>query len=111
MYYLLLPTLEDRQGLIAHLKEAGILSVFHYVPLHLSPMGRRLGGRPGECPVTEDVSDRLLRLPFYNSLSDEDHARVIEAVTRYRPAVPPATASPSKPASVAPTRSTSESVS
>ena len=83
MYYLLLPSLDDRQRLITRLKDAGILAVFHYLPLHLSPMGRRLGGTPGTCPVTEDVSDRLLRLPFYNSLSDADSARVIAAVTGF----------------------------
>ena len=83
MFYLLLPNLDRRQGLIAHLRERGILSVFHYLPLHLSEMGQRLGGRAGDCPVTEDVSDRLVRLPFYYSLSDEDQQRVIEAVLEY----------------------------
>src|SRR5207244_1601030 len=63
MFYLLLPSLHCRQALIRHLKERGILSVFHYVPLHLSDMGRRLGGREGDCPVTEEISERLLRLP------------------------------------------------
>jgi dTDP-4-amino-4,6-dideoxygalactose transaminase len=80
MFYLLMPSLEERQALIAHLKERGILSVFHYLPLHLSEMGRRFGGQPGDCPVTEDVSDRLVRLPFYNALSDADQARVIAAI-------------------------------
>lgn len=83
MFYMLLPSLERRQALIAHLKSQGILAVFHYLPLHLSDMGRRLGGRPGECPVTEDVSDRLLRLPFYNDLSDQDQAEVIDRVCRF----------------------------
>src|SRR5215208_265126 len=69
MFYMLLPSLDLRQALIAHLKDHGILSVFHYLPLHLSDMGRRFGGRAGDCPVTEDVSDRLLRLPFYNDLT------------------------------------------
>ena len=80
MYYLLLPTLEDRQALIGHLKERRILSVFHYLPLHLSDMGRKFGGREGDCPVTENVSDRLLRLPFYNDLTEADQARVVEAI-------------------------------
>ncbi len=83
MFYLLLPNLDRRQGLIAHLRQRGILSVFHYLPLHLSEMGQRLGGRAGDCPVTEDVSDRLVRLPFYYSLSDEDQQRVIEAILEY----------------------------
>jgi dTDP-4-amino-4,6-dideoxygalactose transaminase len=85
MYYLLLPSLAKRQALITHLRERGILSVFHYLPLHLSAMGRQFGGQPGQCPVTEVVSDRLLRLPFYNTLDDASQACVIEGVTRFQP--------------------------
>ena len=77
LFYLLVPSLADRVSLIEHLKERGISAVFHYLPLHLSEMGRRFGGRPGDCPVTEDISDRLLRLPFYNDLSDDDQRSVI----------------------------------
>ena len=80
MFYLLMPSLTLRQELITHLRAQGILSVFHYLPLHLSDMGRRLGGQPGDCPVTENVSDRLLRLPFYNSLSEADLAMVVAAI-------------------------------
>jgi len=83
MFYLLLPSLERRQALIAHLKSHGILAVFHYLPLHLSEMGQKLGGRPGACPVTENVSDRLLRLPFYNDLTDQDQAEVIDRVRQF----------------------------
>jgi dTDP-4-amino-4,6-dideoxygalactose transaminase len=81
MFYLLLPSLAERQALIAHLKAQKIMSAFHYVPLHLSPMGLRFGGRPGMCPITEDVSDRLLRLPFYTDMTDGDQARVIAEIT------------------------------
>ena len=84
MFYLLLPGLESRQRLIAHLKEQDILAVFHYLPLHLSAMGRKLGGRPGDCPVTEDVSDRLLRLPLFHGLSTEHQDEVIEALQSFR---------------------------
>ena len=84
LYYLLLPTLADRTALIAHLRDRGILAVFHYVPLHTSSMGLAFGGFAGQCPVAEDLSDRLVRLPFYFSLSDEDQAAVIEAVTEFR---------------------------
>ena len=84
MYYLLLPSLEARTRLIAHLKSHGILAVFHYLPLHLSTMGRRFGGKPGDCPVTEDVSDRLLRLPFYNSMSGEEQKHVVEVIVRFK---------------------------
>lgn len=80
MYYILLPSLEIRQALIEKLKARRILAVFHYLPLHLSDMGRKYGGRAGDCPVTEDLSDRLLRLPFYNSLNDEEQATVINAL-------------------------------
>jgi dTDP-4-amino-4,6-dideoxygalactose transaminase len=83
MYYLLLPSLDVRQALIAHLKQRGILSVFHYLPLHLSDMGRKFGGKAGDCPVTENLSDRLLRLPFYNELTESDQAAVVEAVTSF----------------------------
>lgn len=84
MYYLLLPTLESRQALIEHLKTRGILAVFHYLPLHLSPYAERWGGKAGDCPVTEDVSDRLLRLPFFNRMSASEQASVVEAVLSFR---------------------------
>jgi|SRR5580704_804460 dTDP-4-amino-4,6-dideoxygalactose transaminase len=83
MYYLLLPSLEIRTALIDHLKKRGILSVFHYLPLHLSTFGRKFGGRVGDCPVCEDVSDRLLRLPFYNQLTQEEQTEVIEAIKEF----------------------------
>lgn len=83
MFHLLLPDLERRQALIAHLRRQGILSVFHYLPLHLSDMGRRFGGQPGHCPVTERVSDQLLRLPFHNALTPADLEMVLEAVQRF----------------------------
>ena len=80
LFYLLMPSLQHRQALIEHLRGRGILSVFHYLPLHRSTMGRRMAGRESECPVTEDVSDRLLRLPFYNGLTEADQNRVVEAI-------------------------------
>lgn len=83
MYYLLLPSLETRAALIDFLKARGILSVFHYLPLHLSDMGRRFGGREGQCPVTESVSDRLVRLPFYNQLTEELQDEVVDAVRSF----------------------------
>jgi dTDP-4-amino-4,6-dideoxygalactose transaminase len=83
MFYLLMPSEKARQALIAHLKGRGILSVFHYLPLHLSEMGLRYGGKPGDCPVTESVSDRLLRLPFYNSLTEGERAEVVGAVREF----------------------------
>ena len=84
MFYLLMPSLAERQALIAHLNAREINSVFHYLPLHLSSMGRRFGGKEGDCPVTEDVSDRLLRLPFYNELTEMDQTWVIAAVRDFK---------------------------
>lgn len=84
MFYLLLPSLEKRQALIEHLRQRRISSVFHYLPLHISDMGCRFGGKEGDCPVTESVSDRLLRLPFYNDLSKEDQDRVIAEIIWFK---------------------------
>jgi dTDP-4-amino-4,6-dideoxygalactose transaminase len=83
MFYMLMPTLEDRQALIEHLKARDIISVFHYIPLHLSEMGKKFGGNVEDCPVSESVSDRLLRLPFYNDLTEADLARVTMAVCEF----------------------------
>ena len=84
MFYMILPSLEERQNLISFLKERGILSVFHYLPLHLSDMGQKFGGRKGDCPVTEDLSDRLLRLPFYNSFTEAEQTEVVNAIKEWR---------------------------
>ena len=83
MFYLLMPSQEKRQALIDHLKKRNIFSVFHYLPLHLSQMGQRFGGKEGDCPVTEDASDRLLRLPFYNDLTEADQARAIASIREF----------------------------
>ncbi|HET9362944.1 MAG TPA: dTDP-4-amino-4,6-dideoxygalactose transaminase [Vicinamibacterales bacterium] len=83
MFYMLLPSLEDRQALITHLRNRSIHGVFHYTPLHTSTMGRKFGGKEGACPVTEDVSDRLLRLPLYNRFPEQQQMEVIEAVSSF----------------------------
>jgi dTDP-4-amino-4,6-dideoxygalactose transaminase len=83
MFYLLMPSLHERQTMIEYLKAQEINSVFHYLPLHLSSMGRRFGGKESDCPVTKDVSDRLLRLPFYNDLTEADQARVVAAIIEF----------------------------
>ena len=80
MFYLIMPEPACRDSLIAHLKSAGILATFHYVPLHLSPMGERFGGKPGDCPVTELAGQRLLRLPFYTSMTEQEQDTVIHTV-------------------------------
>jgi dTDP-4-amino-4,6-dideoxygalactose transaminase len=84
LFYLLLPSLKERDRFIAHLKERGILSVFHYVPLHTSKMGRHYGGKPGDCPVAETISDQLVRLPFYNQFSETEQSRVVDAICEIR---------------------------
>jgi dTDP-4-amino-4,6-dideoxygalactose transaminase len=83
MYYLLAPSLAYRTALISYLKEHGIDSAFHYVPLHLSNMGRQFGSISGDCPVTESTADRLLRLPFFNDLTESEQTFVIEKITGF----------------------------
>jgi len=85
LFYLIMPTLADRERLIAGLKERGILGVFHYLPLHCSPMGIGFGGKPGDCPVSEEMSDRLVRLPFYNDLAVAEQERIAVAVREIFP--------------------------
>jgi len=84
MFYMLLPSRAVRERLIAHLREKGILAVFHYLPLNTSKVGLSLGGRAGDCPVTERVADQLLRLPFYTNMTDEEQSDVIEALHLFR---------------------------
>ena len=83
MFYVIMPSLESRQALISHLAGFGILAVFHYLPLHLSPMGLRFGGRLWDCPVTEDVADRLLRFPFFTGMTSSEQTQVIDAVRAF----------------------------
>lgn len=84
MFYVLFPSLEERRSMIAHLRAHDILAVFHYLPLNASEMGARFGARAGDCPVTERVSDRLLRLPFYNTIGGHEQERVIDAIHAWR---------------------------
>jgi dTDP-4-amino-4,6-dideoxygalactose transaminase len=84
MYYLLLPAAEHRSRFIAFLEDKGVNAVFHYLPLNLSPMGERLGARAGDCPVAEDVSSRLVRLPFFTGLDEADQEIAIRAIKEYR---------------------------
>ena len=83
MFYLILDSLNTRTRLIAHLKAQGILSVFHYVPLHSSPAGRKYGRVGSAMDVTDDLSQRLLRLPLYYEMSDADIARVSSVVADF----------------------------
>jgi dTDP-4-amino-4,6-dideoxygalactose transaminase len=83
LFYLLAEDLRVRTRLIDHLKQRGILAVFHYVPLHTSPVGQEMGYRAGMLPVTEDRADRLVRLPLYAGLSDDQASRIVNEVRRF----------------------------
>ena len=83
MFYMLLPNGEQRDALIAHLRKHNISAVFHYLPLHLSDMGKQLGGEEYSCPITIGVSEGLIRLPFFNTLSTELQDRVVFAVQSF----------------------------
>jgi dTDP-4-amino-4,6-dideoxygalactose transaminase len=83
LFYIIIGSLEERTRLIDYLKSKGILAVFHYVPLHSSPGGRRFGRVRGDMSVTDSISDRLLRLPLYYGMSDEDVGRVASAVSGF----------------------------
>jgi dTDP-4-amino-4,6-dideoxygalactose transaminase len=86
MFYLLLTSLEERQAFIEHLKANRILAVFHYLPLDRSEMALSHGFDKHACPVTSDVSDRLVRLPFYNGLTGAEQQEIIEVIRAFRPA-------------------------
>ncbi|MBL8118544.1 MAG: dTDP-4-amino-4,6-dideoxygalactose transaminase [Anaerolineae bacterium] len=84
VFYMVMPSLASRQALINHLKAEGILSVFHYLPLHLSDMGVQYGGKPMDCPVTERLGDCLIRLPLFNDLTEHEQTRVIETIQQFK---------------------------
>ena len=83
IYYLLTADLTERQALIQYLAQRGIGATFHYVPLHGSPMGQKLGYRRGQLPVTEEMSQRLVRLPLYYELTEAEVLCVAEAVCKF----------------------------
>ena len=82
MYYILVPPGIDRQKVLAEMKSSGISAIFHYVPLHRSPAGLRYCRTSGELPVTDSVSQCLIRLPLWMGISSEQQGRVVEALTR-----------------------------
>jgi dTDP-4-amino-4,6-dideoxygalactose transaminase len=88
LFYVLLPDLATRSALIRHLKEAGILGVFHYIPLHSSPAGQRYGRAGSAMTVTDHVSARLLRLPLYYEMSETDVDEVAERIAGFFGAAP-----------------------
>ena len=83
VYHLRFQRGDQRDQFIDHLKQLGIYAVFHYQPLHLSTVGRTLGGRDGQFPVTESAGDCLVRLPLFNALTNDEQTYVIESVTAF----------------------------
>lgn len=88
LYYVIADSLDTRSALIAHLKAQCINPVFHYVPLHSSPAGRKYGRASGGMQVTDDLSERLLRLPLYYEMTDEDVKRISQAILDFFSATP-----------------------
>jgi len=87
-FYIVLNTGATRDALMEYLKQNGVSAVFHFVPLHSSPMGQRFGYRPGDLPITEDLSGRLLRLPSFAEITDSEQDRVAELVAAFLRARP-----------------------
>lgn len=83
LFYILLPSEKKRNSLMKKLRNSGIQAVFHYIPLHSSPMGAGFGYRKGDLPITESMSDRLLRLPFYADLEKEKQEFIITMLKKY----------------------------
>ncbi len=85
LFYMIMPSCEQRNALIDYLREHGIQSVFHYLPLHLSKMALSYKqSHHASCPVTEQISERLIRLPFYNDLTREDQDFTIETILNFQ---------------------------
>ncbi len=82
LFHVLLPEAEMRAPVMSAMREQGVGTTFHYVPLHSSEGGRRFAARPTECPVSTDVSSRLVRLPFFNTLTETEVARVVDSLVR-----------------------------
>lgn len=84
MFYMLMPNLDTRTRFIQSMKSQNVLCVFHYLPLHLSDMGLKFGGKPGDCPVTEDLSDRLVRMPLFYDLTDSELDYIVETAHAFK---------------------------
>jgi dTDP-4-amino-4,6-dideoxygalactose transaminase len=82
MFYLLVKDRPTRDQVLERMRAEGVQPTFHYVPLHSSDAGRRFAAEPTECPVTDDISGRLIRLPFYNNVSRQESDRVVETFLR-----------------------------
>ena len=80
MFYILVQNAETRDALIQHLKQHGVQATFHYVPLHTSGMGKKLGWNVGDLPITEDISSRLIRLPFFTQITEDQQSFVANQI-------------------------------
>jgi len=85
MFYLVFPNFDERTEFIAFLSKKNIKAVFHYQVLNASPMGIKLGGKKGQCRVSERMSDCLVRLPFYNGLSDLELEHIVGSIVQFIP--------------------------
>ncbi len=83
LFYVILGSQAARDGLIEHLMGQEILAVFHYVPLHSSPVGLQFGYHEGDLPVTEELSRRLLRLPLFHEITNAEQTRVVDQIRHY----------------------------
>lgn len=83
LFFILMENEEQRNAILAHLKSKGIYAVFHYIPLHLSPVGKSLGYSLGDFPVTESISNKLIRLPMYFDLSSSDQKFVADEIISF----------------------------
>ena len=83
MYYLLFPEADKRDAFIAHMKSHSIRAVFHYAPLHQTPYGREFAVKGDECKISVETSSRLVRLPFYNDLNDDDQKTIISKIRSF----------------------------
>ncbi len=82
IYYLLLPDIEVRNKFIQKMNNFGINTIFHYIPLHSSPAGRKFGRTAGELIITDDISDRLVRLPLWVGMTEDIISQVVDAVKK-----------------------------
>jgi len=83
IFYIVTASLEERTALIAHLKENGIHAVFHYIPLHSSPAGKRFGRTSGDLNFTTELSDRVLRLPLFYEMTENEVHQVVDGINQF----------------------------
>ena len=82
MFYLMMRDNDDRDGFIAHMRNAGVMTPFHYVPLHSSPAGVQHARTAGDLPNTESLHARLIRLPLWVGISTDQQQQVVETLER-----------------------------